>query len=184
MRDKKQQIIKAATQAVKQDGLRSVSFRTLADEVQVKSSSVHYHFPTKHDLAAALVEDYTASFVERLREIDLSHRSLVRKLEAVVDLFAEVLAADDLCLCGMLAAEVTSLDDTTRHALRQFFAQTEHWLQMVLKDHQQDLRPGFTADQAAKALLCGLEGALLIDRADNTTSRLDAMRVFARTLAN
>ena len=35
--------------------IRGFSFRELAADVGVKSSSVHYHFPTKEALAAAVI---------------------------------------------------------------------------------------------------------------------------------
>lgn len=181
MPDKKQEIIDVATRAVKRDGLRSVSFRTLADEVSVKSSSVHYHFPTKHDLAATLVEDYTEGFVQRLRDIDSKNNTVAGKLEAVVDLFADVLAGSDLCLCGMLASEVTSLDKPTRQALRTFFNKTESWLSAIF-EASEGVSTSLTSSQAAQVFLSGLEGALLIDRVDDSQERLDAMRAWARSL--
>ena len=61
MPDRRDEITALATQAVQRSGLHSVSFRQLADEIGIKSSSVHYHFPTKPDLAEALIKDYTLS---------------------------------------------------------------------------------------------------------------------------
>ncbi len=183
MADKKQEIVDAATRAVKRDGLRSVSFRTLADEVAVKSSSVHYHFPTKQHLAASLVEDYTTAFAERLGAIERTQTNLAAKLDAVVDIFADVRAGNDLCLCGMLAAELTALDDTTRDALRRFFQLTEAWLKKSLDEAGNGGLAELANDQLARAFLSGLEGAVLLDRAEDSHERLQAMRAFARTIA-
>ncbi|MEL7448697.1 MAG: TetR/AcrR family transcriptional regulator, partial [Pseudomonadota bacterium] len=82
MADKREQIEQVATQAIKHEGIRSVSFRTLADEVGVKSSSVHYHFPTKDDLAEAVIRSYSQAFGEALRDISLQDTNLVDKIDA------------------------------------------------------------------------------------------------------
>jgi len=55
-KDKRQKLEEVAITAVQHGGLKSLSFRTLADEVGIKSSSVHYHFPEKSHLAKALIE--------------------------------------------------------------------------------------------------------------------------------
>ena len=182
MADKKEEIVNAARRAVQRDGLRSVSFRTLADEVAVKSSSVHYHFPTKHDLAASLVEDYTDTFEARLTVIEQTETSLSAKLEALVDIFADVLKGNDLCLCGMMAAEVTALDKTTRKALQRFFEITEGWLEKTLPDKPRRGLLALPKDEIARIFLSALEGAILIDRVEEGHARLDAMRALARSL--
>ena len=92
MADKREEIVSIATKAIQRDGLRSVSFRKLANEAGIKSSSVLYHFPTKPDLAESLVLNYTEQFEERLSVIDRGERCLVAKLEALVEIFEGVLS--------------------------------------------------------------------------------------------
>jgi TetR/AcrR family transcriptional repressor of nem operon len=42
----------------------------LANEVGIKSASVHYHFPTKEDLGAELAKRYTENFLSALGDPD------------------------------------------------------------------------------------------------------------------
>ncbi|MDF2795086.1 MAG: transcriptional regulator, TetR family [Pseudomonas orientalis] len=49
----------AARKMVQTRGYNGLSFRELAKEVGIKSASIHYHFPTKGDLGAALAKRYT-----------------------------------------------------------------------------------------------------------------------------
>ncbi len=56
--DTRETIMRAARAAVQAHGYNALSFRELAKEVGIKSASVHYHFPTKGDLAAALARRY------------------------------------------------------------------------------------------------------------------------------
>ncbi|NBC12094.1 MAG: TetR family transcriptional regulator [Gammaproteobacteria bacterium] len=182
MSDKRAEILETAVRATKRDGLRKVSFRQLADQVGVKSSSVHYHFPTKADLAESMVRDYTDAFAARLEDIAACESTLPGKIDALVQVFADVLAADDLCLCGMMAAELSTLDARTGHALRQFFRVTEDWLTEQIDMHRQDLRIDLSAKDLGKVILAALEGAILLDRVDRDSERLQAFSRMARAI--
>src|ERR1700728_2229968 len=52
-------IIDSAERRSRAGGFSGFSFREVAADVGVKSSSVHYHFPTKEALAAAVIHRYT-----------------------------------------------------------------------------------------------------------------------------
>jgi TetR/AcrR family transcriptional repressor of nem operon len=54
MSDVKTAIMDAAERRMQLGGFGGFSFREIAADVGIKSSSVHYHFPTKEDLAAAV----------------------------------------------------------------------------------------------------------------------------------
>lgn len=182
MADKRGEIERAATRAIRRDGLRSVSFRTLADEVGVKSSSVHYHFRTKDDLAEAVIRSYTAAFREALGEIDGKESTLVGKIDAFNTLFAEVVANEDICLCGMMAAEVTSLDTAAQAALKDFFSISEAWLEQVFESHEAEIKGELSPRELAAIFMAGLEGATLVDRIDSGGDRLGAYRALTRAL--
>ena len=184
MADKREQIEKAATNAIKRDGLRSVSFRTLADEVGVKSSSVHYHFPTKSDLAQQVVSKYTDGFLEELAAIERRETTLVGKIDGLISLFEGVIDAQDLCLCGMMSAELTALDGGTRSALKRFFRESEKWLEAVFVEHAADLATDLGARQLAMLFMSGLEGASLVDRVQESRESLAAFRALARALTH
>ena len=183
MADKREQIEAIASAAIRKSGLNSVSFRTLADEVGVKSSSVHYHFPTKLDLAQSVVGVYTEDFGERLAQIERTNDSLIGKLNGLIDVFAEVLAADNLCLCGMMSAELSSLDPPTRAALRRFYAEFEAWVKKSFTAHADEVVSTLDPGTLARLFIAGLEGAALVDRTNGDTASLEAFRTFAGSLA-
>jgi len=184
MKARKEEITALASQSVQKDGLRSVSFRQLADEIGIKSSSVHYHFPTKPDLAEALISDYTERFTLQLQEIKHDSKSLHEQLDGLVGIFESVLQDKNLCLCGMLAAELTSLDDNARLALKKFFLLTEDWVVQALEHYQPTLRVQLSHEELAQIVVSGLEGAMLLDRAEEDGNRLQAFRVLVRALIN
>ena len=67
MSDVKTAIIDAAERRMQLGGFGGFSFREIAADVGIKSSSVHYHFPTKEDLAAAVIRRWaeeTSKFID------------------------------------------------------------------------------------------------------------------------
>src|SRR5713226_3326095 len=73
MSDVKDAILNAAELRMQQGGFAGFSFREIAADVGIKSSSVHYHFPTKEDLAAAVIRRWaeeTSKFIDAELEKD------------------------------------------------------------------------------------------------------------------
>ena len=67
MSDVKTAIMDAAERRMQLGGFGGFSFREIAADVGIKSSSVHYHFPTKEDLAAAVIRRWaeeTSKFID------------------------------------------------------------------------------------------------------------------------
>ena len=176
MSEKRNELEALAREKVQRSGLRDLSFRTLADEVGVKSSSVHYYFPEKGDLTAALIGNYSRDFMQRLTAVSAGESTLGLKLMAFVNLFEEAAANDKLCLCGMLAAELSALDDECRSLLERFFKHSEEWLFGVLNEHKADVANPLPLDKLAAVMMSGLEGALLLDRVHGAGTHLQAQR--------
>lgn len=174
MSEKRIQLEAAATDAVQRSGLHNLSFRTLADAVGVKSSSVHYYFPEKSDLAGALIDGYQAGFADLLAQIDRDNPTAKGKLDAFVKVFEDVLAAEKFCLCGMLAAEVDTLDSQNRAKLSAYFKMLEDWLVAAIETSP--VAPQMSARSMALSLLSGLEGAILIDRIEGGSARVQSQR--------
>lgn len=184
MSGKRQQLENAATEAVQRSGFHHLSFRTLANEVGVKSSSVHYYFPEKADLASALITAYSEAFEQRLEAIGRDKKTLRQKLDSFVRIFDEVIEADKFCLCGMLAAEIAVLNDKNKQLLLTYFNQAEEWLHATFKNQQDELATSLEPLQLARIVMSGLEGAILIDRVDATRNRLRAQHILIRSFTH
>jgi TetR/AcrR family transcriptional regulator, transcriptional repressor for nem operon len=68
MTDMTAAILNSAERRIRVGGFNGFSFREIAADVGVKSSSVHYHFPTKEQLAAAVIRRYTAHVAKLIDE--------------------------------------------------------------------------------------------------------------------
>ena len=107
MSDRKEAIMDVAERLVRTHGYSGFSFRDVADQVGIKSASVHYHFPTKPDLVSAVAKRYRERFSDAVVEAEGRGED---RVAAWRDLFQIALEQDGLmCLCGILAVEGDSL---------------------------------------------------------------------------
>jgi TetR/AcrR family transcriptional repressor of nem operon len=163
---KKQQLLKAAENKVRTGGYNNFSFRELADEIGIKSSSVHYRFPTKADLGAELARQYTDNFLANLGSPDELIAQGKKPIEVYSQQFQHALTQDKkMCLCGLLGAETDGLPEKVKQQTRRFFEQNIQWL-----THAYTLGTDNTEQQAksqAVAAISLLEGAMLVSKAMN-----------------
>ena len=97
----RERILDAAEKRVRAVGYNAVSFRDLANDVGVKSASVHYYFPQKESLGEQLVKRYAERFQARLDEIDLEEVGPIGTLEAFIALYGEALiVGESVCQIG------------------------------------------------------------------------------------
>jgi len=169
-------LTKAAQNSVQRGGLKALSFRTLADEVGIKSSSVHYYFPEKADLAQALIEEYSENFAAELQRISNTKGNLRSKLRRFIGIFEEVADNEKVCLCLMLAAEVEHLTEDNKKRLGQFFQYMEDWLSELLDRHSDEINAAQHTDKVASVMVSSLEGALLLDRLTSKPGAIKAQK--------
>ena len=173
--DTREQIMAAARRMVQARGYNALSFRDLAASVGVKSASVHYHFPTKGDLAAELARRYTAdgvAYLEQLLATEADWRALLRRYTAIFRAALE--DGNRMCLCGIMSAENEDLPPEVRLEVDSFTAANQQWLARLLEAH----RPGTTAamaQQRAMAIFAALEGAQLVARGRGGPAVFDAI---------
>jgi TetR/AcrR family transcriptional repressor of nem operon len=124
----KDSILDAAEKRMREGGFHACSFREIADDVGIKSASVHYHFRTKAALGAALVARYEAKVLDAIGDPE-DDRDLATKLEAMRAAFRSGLKRNEgMCLGGVLATEKRSLPSPVGIATRHYFAACNDWL--------------------------------------------------------
>jgi TetR/AcrR family transcriptional regulator, transcriptional repressor for nem operon len=166
-------VLDVAERLAQTRGFNGFSYADIAAELGITKASLHYHYPTKADLGCALIDRYGQRFGAALARIGATGRPAPRQLEAYVQLYADVLHSDRLCLCGMLAAEYSTLPEPMRRAIRGFFEDNEAWLARLLESGRRAGELAFdgSAAEAANALTCTLEGAMLLARSYGDASR-------------
>lgn len=162
--DTEEKILDLAETLIRQNGYNGFSFRDIASGVGVKSSSVHYYFPTKADLGARVARRYTDRFLDLLGDPGEPARPAEALISKLQQEFARSLGQDgQMCLCGILAAESSGLPDAVVSEARAFFDRTGAWLTQGLR--QSEWGAGLPDDDLSRqslAILAQLEGAMLI----------------------
>lgn len=178
-------VLDIAQRLVQTRGYNGFSYRDIAEEIGIKSASIHYHFPNKTDLGVALVSRYREVFAEELQDILTSSEDASKRLKGFVALFRATLRDDRLCLCGMLGAEKAGLPPAVNKQVAEFFELCEIWLVNVLKQGRKAEEIAFRGKPQAVAdqFLSLLEGAMVVARAMNDVERFDrAANAFLRVL--
>ena len=170
------QILDVAERLAQTRGFNGFSYADIADELGVTKASLHYHFPSKADLGRSLIERYSKGFAAALTGIEHSGAPAYSQLQRYVAIYGDVLKAGRICLCGMLAAEYTTLPAGMQDAIRAFFDFNERWLGRMLEVGRKDgsvTFEGAPAD-AARAITSALEGAMLLARPYGGSARFDS----------
>jgi TetR/AcrR family transcriptional repressor of nem operon len=160
--DTREALMTTARTMVQRDGYNALSFRDLAAEIGVKSSSVHYHFPTKGDLAEALLGRYCDDMATFLESLD--GKTFEQALDAYTGVFRSGLdGTNRMCIGGMLSAEVNALPPPVRVQIERFGEINTEWLRKIVSAKHKRI----SADKAAAratAIYAAIEGAQLIAR--------------------
>ena len=156
-------------------GFNGFSYADIASEVGITKASLHYHFRTKSELGRSLIERYHSTFLAALEAIDEESQGAVARLEAYVALYAGVLRGDRMCLCGMLAAEFSTLPGEMQQEIRAFFDMNERWLSHVLDGGKAlgELRFEAPSNEIASDIVGTLEGTMLIARSYGEPARFE-----------
>jgi TetR/AcrR family transcriptional repressor of nem operon len=169
------QLVEHALSLMMTYGYNGFSYRDLSSLVGVKTSSIHYYFPKKEDLALEAVTVYSRGVMESIGTMDETLPA-GEKLERYAKLFGRVMGdGNRICLCGMLAADIASLPDEVRHAVQAFFKLNETWLAKVLEQGQADgtLRVSGNAESTARAVFASFQGSVMASRLFQTQARID-----------
>lgn len=174
-------ILDIAETLIQTNGYNAFSFRDISEIAKIKTSSIHYYFPTKADLGKAVVA----------RHIDILHAELVQVLENksiaykkkitlfLDSVFSKTYASNKkMCLGGMLASDVLTLPESIQSEVKAFFNRIEKWLEKLLLQGKKAGDFYFTGNvkKEAEFILALLEGSLLLARLFQDEGKLEMAR--------
>src|ERR1700747_84766 len=160
MNDMKTAIMDAAELRMQQAGFSGFSFREIAADVGIKSSSVHYHFPTKEDLAAAVIRrwaGYTSELIDKELKKDPDPVRVWTKAFR-----GTAFSKAHMCPCTVLGAASQDLPKQVAKEVKGFFKMCQD--KLVAK--------GLSPSKAAE-VLSTIPGALVVANALGDTAEYD-----------
>jgi TetR/AcrR family transcriptional repressor of nem operon len=173
MSDMREAVLAAARTRAQAHGYNGLSFRDLAAEVGIKSASIHYYFPTKADLGAALARRYWEDSAKNLEVIRGESPDAETCLRRYPDVFRKALENHNrMCLCGFMAAEYDDLPGPVKEEVRAFGDAHVAWLTKVLSSADPNAGLDETG-QRARAIFAAIAGAQLLARSRSDISLFD-----------
>lgn len=170
-------LLDVAEQYTQKHGFNAFSYKDIQNEVGVKTSSIHYYFPTKHDLAIRMTERYVERSRKMLKGIAKENKCGLKRLDALGKIYIGILNNNQFCLCGMLASDMTTLPDIISSKLDDFFSFTQEWVaeSIELAKDQGTFSKSVHAENAAAQFVAVLEGGMLIARVKKDTTPLQTL---------
>ena len=168
-----QRILDIAEELLQTRGFNAFSYADIAAAMSITKASLHYHFPSKTELGTKLLSRYEETFLGAVEAISHATPDGGERIRRYVGLWLEELLANRMCMCGMLAAEFTTLAPPMREALRHFMEVHEAWLSRVLEEGRAKGELTFEGEarETAGLMIGALEGTMLLGRVHGEVSR-------------
>jgi TetR/AcrR family transcriptional repressor of nem operon len=170
------QILDLAEREMRKGGFDAVSFRDIAAAIGIKSASVHYHFPTKADLGAAVVHRYAERFLNALGTPLDATETAEQRIDTLAQAYVQAYHTEHAtCLCAVLGSVYSVLPNAAAIEIGVFYDRLLAWIETALEGCQTPL--------TANTVVSVLQGALALSIArQDATPLVDARRLLARLL--
>jgi TetR/AcrR family transcriptional regulator, transcriptional repressor for nem operon len=153
---------------IQDKGFNGFSYAHIASELDVKNAAIHYHFPSKENLACAVIQRYRDRFQLWINNSRVKDLSPQEKLDWFFSIYTNTRADNGkVCLAGSLETEFQTLPPSLREQTQALTNELLTWLQATLNEGREAGVFHFSGDPASKAalILSSLQGALQMARA-------------------
>lgn len=178
------ELLDAAQRMVQERGFNAFSYNDLAEAIGIRTASIHYHFKTKADLGKALVDRYREELTTTLAALDRKCRTNKARLRGLIQVYRDTERAGVVCLCGSLASDIETLRDDLRDAVRSYLGTTVAWVGQTIRAGmvEGEFDPVASPADLASSLVAGLQGGLLVGRANGDSVLEAVQRAFLKSL--
>ncbi|MBI9098100.1 MAG: TetR/AcrR family transcriptional regulator [Spirochaetaceae bacterium] len=172
-RSTKSLILKTAQELILSYGYQGFSYNDIASEINIRKSSIHYHFPTKQDLGIAFINKYSRLFsLWGKRVEDLSSKD---KLKAFCKMYGELSQnCTRICPIGMVAADYHNMPEGIQNNAQKLILQVEKWLEEMIREGMtnREFKQTLDPQEMTRHLIYALSGALKMARIFKDRSRI------------
>ena len=162
----RQRILRLAADWLQRRGYHGFSFGQLAEALEVRRSAIHYHFPTKADLATALFRQYRDELAWWRARMADGGLEPDKHIERFLDLEARNLHSEHVGPLGIAAVEYASLPPAACAEAEALCDDLFDWLTTTLVAGRTAGRldfPGDAGDHAC-AIVAAAQGGLQLAR--------------------
>ncbi len=130
-------------------GPSAFSFYDLADALGIRHTAIHYHFHSKDDLLAALIERACHRVVDLERETS-GQENPVRRMSTFIQVYLNNARRDLICMISSVTALFPQLGEAVQDAVRSTSQRILDLLTSIVRDGQRD--GSFKADKTAHVM--------------------------------
>jgi TetR/AcrR family transcriptional regulator, transcriptional repressor for nem operon len=159
-------------------GFNGFSYAHIASELGVKNAAIHYHFPTKEDLACTVIQRYRDRFQLWINNARVRDLPPEKKLDWFLSIYTDMRAdKGKVCLVGAMETEFNSIPEGLQVEVEALHKELLAWLQATLAEGREAGVFNFNGEPAGKAalMLSSLQGALQMARALGTKKFRDVV---------
>jgi TetR/AcrR family transcriptional repressor of nem operon len=175
--DARDRILRAAAVLFLTRSYNAVGVDEVCATANVRKGSFYHYFPSKTQLAEAVIDLHAEAFWTRLE--DDEHADPRDRLHAAADAIGEIQTGFEArfgravgCPFGNLAAELATTDEHLRRHVAQVLDKLECRLAAVCREADDDglLRPGIDPGELAHTLLAQYQGMILLAKVTATST--------------
>ena len=149
-------------------GYAGFSYADIAKDVSISKASIHHHFPTKAELAVAVLVRHRMALLAGAEAIDRNIPAPAKRLRAYAAYWENCIAdgSQPFCVAALLAAELLGLPEEVAAELKLHFEGLKKWIRRTLeagvKDRTIQLEDSLNVE--AEAFMATMHGAILSSR--------------------
>ncbi|NIJ12965.1 TetR/AcrR family transcriptional repressor of nem operon [Saccharomonospora amisosensis] len=175
--DSRERIVRASARLFLSRSYGAVSVDELCAAAEVRKGSFYHFFPSKAELAKAVIDLHTDALVARLRANSGSGpaqrlRGVADAVGAIQSRFEEKFGRIVGCPFGNLAAELSTVDEGLRDRLASAFGRWEREFAELCHRAREAgaLRDGVDPDRLAHSMLALAQGQILLAKVGGLSS--------------
>ncbi len=157
------EILDVAESRMRAGGFDAVSYRDIAADVGIKSASVHYHFPQKVDLGAAVISRYRDRFAAALGPADDPSDSIRDRIARLCRGYRTgAIDEGKVCLACVLGSEALNLPPSLSNAVEDYFNWLTGWTRTALYSKSADGNGKVASGIEPSVVLGSLQGSMIL----------------------
>ena len=167
--DTAERILDTAHALIADRGYAAFSYADIAQQIEVSKATIHHHFPSKQDLAIAVLRRHRFRLTENLAALDGSVAEPLERLRLYMRHWETCIRkqTEPMCIAALLGAELPSLPVEVAKETRLHFVALQGWLQKTMEvgRKQKTIHLSQTASTEAEVVMATVHGAMVSARA-------------------
>lgn len=166
--DTREKIIALATTLIETKGYNGFSYQDIADSLNIKKASIHYHFPAKEDLGLAVFQAFESEIHKYIGKFDFEKLSATEKMAGYFQYHSDMTMDNcgQISCIGAVTSEWNVLPEKLRAWVDGFNKWHVEFIVSILKEgvEKGEFKSLGSLEEQAMCVIATTKGALLMAR--------------------